>query len=88
MLESQLFIYSAKFKEIEKQNVTLKDVVKFMKKYSGLLSEMSTVLKLLLGLPATNAESECAFIRLKQIETDTYSKYSGYHLRIDKALFM
>ena len=70
-LETQLLIFKAKFKELKQEKVVLNDIVEFMKKpgYSDLLSEVATVLKLILVLPATNAQSERVFSALKVVET-------------------
>ena len=50
---------------------TLHDIVEFMRQdgYCDLLSEGSTVLQLILVLPATNAECERCFSCLKRVKT-------------------
>ena len=74
MLEAQLFTYKVLFKEF-KGKVVLKDVIKIMKNSinSVLLSEICTVLKLILSLPATNAQSERVFSSLKNVKTSARS---------------
>ena len=49
----------------------LDDIIEFMRQdgYCDLLSEVSTVLQLILVLPATNAECERCFSCLKRVKT-------------------
>ena len=56
LLETQLLTYTAKFKEFKTENIMLENVKQFMRQpgYAQLLSEVSTVLKLLLILPTSN----------------------------------
>ena len=70
-LEAQLLVFKSKFKELKKEKVVLKDVIDFMSKpgHFAILSEISTVLKLILVLPATDAPSERVFSSLKRIKT-------------------
>lgn len=70
-LETQLLTFKVMFKEFKSGKVHLKDVIEFMSKsgYSDLLSEVSTVLRLILVLPATNAQSERVFSVLKNTKT-------------------
>ena len=70
-LEAQLLVFKSKFKELKKEKVVLKDIIDFMSKpgHFAILSEISTVLKLILVLPATDAQSERVFSSLKKIKT-------------------
>ena len=71
-LETQLLNFKAKFrKDFKSEKVVLNDVIEFMRRpgYSELLSEVSKVLKLILVLPATNAQSERLFSKLKIVKT-------------------
>ena len=70
-LEAQLLVFKSKFKELKKEKVVLKDIIDFMSKpgHFAILSEISTVLKLILVLPATDAPSERVFSSLKRIKT-------------------
>ena len=67
-LETQLHVM---FKEFKTGKVHLEDVIEFMSKngYSDLLSEVSTVLRLILVLPASNAQPERVFSVLKHTKT-------------------
>ena len=87
-LETQLLIFKAKFKELKQEKVVLNDIVEFMKKpgYSDLLSEVATVLKLILVLPATNAQSERVFSALKVVET--YLRNTMGQARLNHILMM
>ena len=61
LLETQLLLFRAKWKkEFKGDKIVLHDIVEFMRQdgYCDLLSEVSTVLQLILVLPATNAEWE------------------------------
>ena len=72
LLGTQLLTFSAKCKnELTEAKIVLHDIVELMRKNgsSALLSEVSTVLKLILVLPATNAECERCFSALKRIKT-------------------
>ena len=72
LLGTQLLTFSAKCKnEFKEAKIVLHDIVELMRKNgsSGLLSEVCTVLKLILVLPATNAECERCFSALKRIKT-------------------
>ena len=58
LLETQLLLFRAKWKkEFEGDKIVLHDIVEFMRQdgYCDLLSEVSTVLQLILVLPATNS---------------------------------
>ena len=70
-LKTQLLIYRSKFKELKKEKIVLDDVVELLKKpgYSDILSEIATVIKLVCVLPATDAESERIFSKLKLVKT-------------------
>ena len=70
-LEIQLLTYKVKFMEFKTGNVTLNDVIEFMRQpgYSDFFPEISTVLRLVLVLPASNAQSERVFSILKRIKT-------------------
>ena len=72
-LETQLLTFKTTFPRINNESVTFKDVVNFMKGLSKaqkeLFSEVSTLVKLILVLPATNAVSERSFSSLRRIKT-------------------
>ena len=70
-LITQLLIYKTKFKESKKERIVLDDIVEFMKRpgYSDLMPEIATILKLIFVLPATDAESERMFSKLKLVKT-------------------
>ena len=72
LLAAQLLTFRAQYKEINGDMITtLDEIIEFMSKpgHTGLLSEISTLLKLILVLPATNAQSERVFSALKRIKT-------------------
>ena len=72
LLETQLLLFRAKWKkEFKGDKIVLYDIVEFMRQdgYCDLLSEVSTVLQLILVLPATNAECERCFSCLKRVKT-------------------
>ena len=72
LLETQLLLFRAKWKkEFKGDKIVLHDIVEFMRQdgYCDLLSEVSTVLQLILVLPATNAECERCFSCLKRVKT-------------------
>lgn len=54
--------------------------------YSDLLSEVATVLKLILVLPATNAQSERVFSALKVVET--YLRNTMTQARLNYVMMM
>ena len=54
--------------------------------YSDLLSEIATVLKLILLLPATNAQSERVFSSLRRVKT--YLRNSMGQGRLNHVMFM
>ena len=72
-LETQLFTFKANFPRVKNESIRFKDVVKFMKELPEaqrqLFSEVSTLVKLILVLPATNAVSERSFSSLRRIKT-------------------
>ena len=73
LLAAHFLTFRAQYKEINGDMITtLDEIIVFMRKpgYTGLLSEISTLLKfILVVLPATNAESERVFSALKRIKT-------------------
>ena len=81
MLEPQLLTYKLLFKNF-KEKVTLKDVIETMEKSvtSVLLSEICTVLKLILILPATNSQSERVFSSMKNVKTSVRSSMNQNRL--------
>ena len=84
-LKTQLLTFKLQFKE---EKVDLKDIIEVMKKpgYSDLLSEISTVLKLILVLPAANAQSERVFSSLRRIKT--YLRGTMSQARLNHVMFM
>jgi hypothetical protein len=88
LLEAQLLVFKSKFKELKQEKVVLKDIMNFMRKpgHSEILSEISTVLKLILVLPATDAESERVFSSLKRIKT--YLRNSMSQARLNHLMLM
>ena len=87
-LEAQLLVFKSKFKELKKEKVVLKDIIDLMSKpaHSAILSEISTVLKLILVLPATDAQSERVFSSLKRIKT--YLRNSMSQARLNHLMLM
>ena len=87
-LEAQLLVFKSKFKELKKEKVVLKDIIDFMSKpgHFAILSEISTVLKLILVLPATDAPSERVFSSLKRIKT--YLRNSMSQARLNHLMLM
>ena len=79
VLQAQLLTFRLQFKE---EDIDLKKIIEVMKKenYCYLLSEISTVLKLILTLPATNAESERVFSHLRLVKTYLRSTMSQKRL--------
>ena len=88
MLETQLVSFRANFEKLKKEKVVLNDIVEFMRQpnYSTLLSEISTVLKLIMVLPATNAEAERGFSTLKRVKT--YPKNKMEQGRLNNLVLM
>ena len=75
LLSTQLLTYKLEFKEFKGEKVTLKDVIEVMiKPENCFLTEISTVLTLILVVPATNAQSERIFSALKLIKTNPRKK--------------
>ena len=72
-LETQLITFKTTFPRGNNDKVNFKDVVNFMKGLSEaqkeFFSEVSTLVKLILVLPATNAVSERSFSSLRRIKT-------------------
>ena len=72
LLEAQLLTFTNGFRNFktDSNEAVLKDIINFMKQpgVSSLLSEVSTILKLILVLPATNAQSERVFSTLHIIK--------------------
>ena len=72
-LETQLLTFKTTFPRGNNDKVNFKDVVNFMKGLSEaqkeFFSEVSTLVKLILVLPATNAVSERSFSSLRRIKT-------------------
>lgn len=70
VLKTQLTVLSSNFTQ---SNPTLSDVIKFFKAFSpaqrDLLSEVCTLLKLTLVMPATNAVSERSFSALRRVKS-------------------
>ena len=70
-LKTQLELYTTMFEETE--NVTLQDIISHIRNLSSsqkiLLSEVCTLTKLLLVMPATNATSERSFSALRLVKT-------------------
>lgn len=83
LLQTQLLTYTAKFKEFKTENIMLEDVKQFMRQpgYAQLLSEVSTVLQLLLILPASNGGAERGFSGLKR--TKNYLRNSMKQKRLN-----
>ena len=70
-MEGQLLTFRAYCKrEFSGDQISLKDITAFFIKsgFKDLLSEISKVLKLILVLPASNAECERAFSALKRVK--------------------
>ena len=70
ILKTQLTVLSSNFKD---RNAMLSDVIKFFKALSpaqrDLLSEVCTLLRLMLVMPATNAVSERSFSALRRVKS-------------------
>ena len=70
ILKTQLTVLSSNFKD---RNAMLSDVIKFFKALSpaqrDLLSEVCTLLRLMLVMPATNAVSERLFSALRRVKS-------------------
>ena len=70
-LQSQLKTFTTIFPKPEKyEKILLIDIIKFMKRpgMNTFLSEIGIVLKLILVLPATNAQSERSFSKMKVVK--------------------
>ena len=85
LLETQLLTFKLQFKN---ESVDLKDVIEVMKKqnYAQLLSEVSTILKLILVLPATNSQSERVFSYLRLVKTHLRSTMT--QSRLNNLMFL
>ena len=70
-LKTQLHVLSTTFSNAENGSIKLPDIIKYFKSRSpaelALFSEIGTLLKLLLVMPATNAVSERSFGALRRI---------------------
>ena len=71
ILTYSFFYHEQIQEELKKEKIVLDDVVELLKKpgYSDILSEIATVIKLVCVLPATDAESERIFSKLKLVKT-------------------
>ena len=72
-LKTQLHVLSSTFSNAENASIQLPDIIKYFKTKSpaelALFSEIGTLLKLLLVMPATNAVSEWSFSALHRIKS-------------------
>ena len=72
-LKTQLHVLSSTFSNAENASIQLPDIIKYFKTKSpaelALFSEIGTLLKLLLVMPATNAVSERSFSALRRIKS-------------------
>ena len=88
-LKTQLELYSTLFTENKNAVPTMQDVFSSMRDLSAaqknLLSEVCTLTKLVLVMPATNAVSKCSFSALRYVKTyltSTMSQKRLNHLMI------
>ena len=84
VLKTQLQTFEVQFKKFKcTGDIVLKDIKEFMllPGNSHLLSEIDTALKILLTIPATNAESERAFSNLRR--TKDYLRNSTGQARLN-----
>ena len=84
VFETQLLTFGVQFKDFKSSDkIVLKDIIEFMKLpgNSHLLCEIGTALKLLLTIPATNAESERSFSNLRR--TKNYLRNSTGQARLN-----
>ena len=81
-LRSQMKTFSRNFET--KQNVKIEDIIVYFKTLNpglkSLLSEVCKVMELVLVLPATTAEGERCFSRLKLVKTHLRTTISQEHL--------
>ena len=86
--ENQLITYKSMFKKFKQENVVLSDIIDFMRRpgHSELLSEVDTVLKLILIIPASNAQPERIFSGLKRVKT--YLRNSMLQERLNHIMLM
>ena len=72
-LKTQFHVLSTTFSNVENASIQLPDIIKYFKTRSpaelALFSEIGTLLKLVLVMPATNAVSEWSFSALHRIKS-------------------